>query len=79
MPVSPASAGSNTGPLLYWPPGTPLAEQPLHNHVPPPLRRLQQRLVHPLLLPVLDRCRPRYDPAYRPTPIPPEIAATIYD
>ena len=68
----------DTGPLLYWKPGTPLPEQPLHNHLPSPLTRLQQRLVHPLLLPILDRRRPAYDSSYQPVPIPPEIASGVY-
>jgi hypothetical protein len=70
--------GIDTGPLMYWKPGTPLLEQPLHNHIPQPFTRLQQRLVHPLLLPILDRRRPRYDRSFQPVPIPPEIARTIY-
>lgn len=71
--------GIDTGPLLFWKPGTALVEQPLRNHIPPPLTRLEQRLVHPLLLPILDRRRRQFDPSYQPTPIPSEIAATIYD
>jgi hypothetical protein len=70
--------GIDTGPLLYWQPNTPLPEQPLQNHVPPPFTRLQQRLVHPLLLPILDRRRKQYDPSYQPVPIPDEIARSIY-
>lgn len=71
--------GIDTGPLYYWQPGTDLPEQPLRNHIPPPLTRLKQRLVHPLLLPLLDRRRPKYDPSYQPVSIPPDIAAHLYD
>jgi hypothetical protein len=70
--------GVDTGPLLYWEPGKPFQEQPLHNHVPPTFKRLQQRLVYPLLLPILDRRRPTYDPSFEPISIPPEVAAGIY-
>ncbi|MGD1275947.1 MAG: glycosyltransferase family 2 protein [Tepidisphaeraceae bacterium] len=70
--------GIDTGPLYYWQPDTPLREIPLHNHIPPWHTRLARRMVHPLLLPILDRGRPRYDRAYRPTEIPPEVAASIY-
>jgi hypothetical protein len=67
-------SGVDTGPLLYWEPGTELPERPLHNHVPPLRRRLAQRIVHPLLLPLLDARRPPYDPAAAP---PKEIAAEV--
>jgi hypothetical protein len=67
------------GPLLHWPPGSPLVEQPLQNHLPAAHVRLAQRLIHPLLLPMLDSRRASYDRSYSPTPIPPEIAAHIYD
>jgi hypothetical protein len=62
--------GIDTGDLLYWEPGAPLKEVPMHNHVPPLRTRLQQRLIHPLLLPALDRRRRRFDPAYTPPLIP---------
>ena len=62
--------GIDTGPLLYWEPGTPLPEVRLRHHVPRWPTRLAQRAVHPLLLPVLDRRRPAFDPSYRPVSIP---------
>ena len=71
--------GIDMGPLLHWQPGTPLVEQPLHNHVPDALTRLQQRIVHPLLLPILDSRRPTYDPSFQATSIPPDVAEKIYD
>ncbi len=61
--------GIDVGPLRHWAPGTPLPEVPLYNHVPPWRIRLAQRIVHPLLLPLLDRTRKRWDPAIRPTPL----------
>jgi hypothetical protein len=71
--------GVDTGPLYFWDPGTELKEMPLRNHVPRPFTRLQQRLVHPLLLPILDRRRPKFDPSFQPTAIPADVAAKIYD
>ena len=71
--------GIDTGPLYYWEPGAPFREMPLHNHVPPTRIRIQQRIVHPLLLPILDRFRPDYDRSYKPVDIPPDVAAHIYD
>jgi hypothetical protein len=71
-------SGIDTGPLHFWAPGTELAEQPLYNHVPPMGRRVTQRLIHPLLLPILDRRRPTYDPAASPPqPIPAEVQAEL--
>jgi hypothetical protein len=69
----------DTGPLYYWAPGTPFQEMPLHNHIPPPRIRIKQRIVHPLLLPILDRLRPEYDRSYKPVDIPPDVAKHIYD
>lgn len=60
------NASIDSGPLLYWKPGTPLPEQPLHNHVPPMQKRLVQRIIHPLLLPALDRTRPQYNAGWQP-------------
>jgi hypothetical protein len=70
--------GIDTGPLYFWEPGTELKEMPLYNHVPRPHIRVQQRLVHPLLLPILDRRRPKFDKSFQPVDIPPDIAAKIY-
>jgi hypothetical protein len=71
--------GIDTGPLLYWQPNTPLPERPNQNHIPPLLTRLAQRIAHPLLLPLLDRFRPKYDFSYHPIPLPAEIASDIYE
>ncbi len=72
-------SGIDTGPLLYWEPGTALKEVPQFNHIPPLHVRLAQRLAHSALLSVLDRFRPRHDPLYQPTPLPTEIAGNIYE
>jgi hypothetical protein len=71
--------GIDTGPLYHWAPGTEFQEMPLHNHIPPMRIRIQQRIVHPLLLPILDRTRPGYDRSHKPVDIPPDLAAHIYD
>jgi len=65
--------GIDTGSLHFWEPGTPLKEEPLHNHLAPPMQRLVQRIIHPLLLPVLDPMRRTYSKSYQPCPIPPEV------
>lgn len=69
--------GIATGQLHYWPPGQPLAERPLHNHVPPPATRLGQRVIHPLCLPLLDRRRPRFSSSYTPPTIPEDVNEQI--
>jgi hypothetical protein len=73
-----SQAGIDTGPLYHWQPGTALVEQPLQNHIPPFTRRTAQRIVHPLLLPLLDRKRPRYDSSFQPTPFPADLNNRIY-
>lgn len=50
-----------------WLPNTPLLDVRPTDHLPGLTTRLQQRLIHPLLLPVMDRRRSRYDPAFQPT------------
>jgi hypothetical protein len=62
--------GIDTGQLHYWTPGTALEEQIIQSHVGSPLRRAIQRVAHPLLLPILDAQRKRYDPDYQPAEIP---------
>jgi hypothetical protein len=70
-------SGIDTGELHYWPPGTELVEKPLQNHVPKPLQRLAQRIIHPAFLPILDRRRRTYDMNYQPTAISEEANAAI--
>lgn len=71
------NAGVDSGPLHYWAPGTPLREEPLHNHVPPLKVRAAQRIIHPLLLPLLDARRATYNTAYQPRLIPEPINDAI--
>jgi glycosyltransferase involved in cell wall biosynthesis len=71
------NSGVDSGPLLYWEPGTQLREQPLYNHVPRSAQRLAQRLVHPLLLPVLDPLRPSFDPSFQPMLIADDVNDAI--
>ena len=56
----------DSGPLIYWKPGSPLPEVHLHPHLAPPAQRLLQRLVYSPLLPLLDLQRPSYDRSYQP-------------
>ena len=67
-------SGIDTGPLLYWTPGTELPMVRLTNHVPPLRTRLMQRAVHPLLLPILDRRRPAFDSSSEPEPLPTNLS-----
>jgi glycosyltransferase involved in cell wall biosynthesis len=67
-------AGLDTGTLHEWKPGEPLPDLHPTNHLPPAKTRLMQRMVHPLLLPLLDRRRPRYDRQFQPALIPQETA-----
>ena len=52
--------------LKYWAPGSRLERYNRTNHLAHPLKRVAQRIIHPLLLPVLDRLRPRYPADYAP-------------
>jgi hypothetical protein len=58
-----------SGALHYWKPNTELVEHPLYNHVTSGRVRLVQRIVHPALLPLLDRTRVKFDPGFKLTPI----------
>lgn len=60
--------------LREWAPGTELPDPRPRGHLPGPGTRLVQRLVHPLLLPLLDRRRPRYDKSFQPAAMPPVSA-----
>lgn len=61
--------GIDTGPLLYWQPGTVLPEVRLHGQIPSWPKRLAQRLVYAAALPFLDRLRPKFDQSSRPNVI----------
>lgn len=63
-------SGIDTGELHFWEPGTTLEEVPLHNHVPAPTKRLMQRVIYPVMLPILDTRRRSYDRTYSPEEIP---------
>ncbi len=69
--------GIDTGPLLYWKEGESLPEVHLFGHLPEFPRRLLQWAAHSTLLPWLDRCRPAFDPAYRPPILSEEDNARI--
>ncbi len=70
-------AGIDTGALNYWEPGTNLPQRPLPMVFDSTLRRATQRLIHPLLLPLLDRRRARFNRAYEPGLIPAEIQESL--
>ena len=69
--------GIDTGALLYWEPGSVLKEQPMYNHLAPPMQRLMQRVIHPALLPILDRARPSYDKSFEPQLIPVAVQQSL--
>jgi hypothetical protein len=56
--------------LEYWKPGTPLPVYNRMNHIAPPPKRMAQRVVHSVLLPVLDRMRPKFPADYQPERMP---------
>lgn len=59
--------------LRYWQQGTELPEVRCRNHLAAPPIRFAQRLVHALLLPLLDWQRPGWPEGARPRKIPPDI------
>src|SRR5262245_26483800 len=61
-----ASPGHTAGPLYEWLQGTALPEIRSTIHLAQPLKRLAQRIVHPIFLPALDRLRPSLCPDYFP-------------
>jgi hypothetical protein len=56
--------------LEYWKPGSQLPAYNRINHLASPPKRMAQRVVHSMLLPVLDRMRPRYPANFQPERIP---------
>ena len=62
--------GIDTGPLLFWEPGTELPETWLDDHVAAPATRLVQRIIHPALLPILDRRQKGWSGDYVPVELP---------
>ncbi len=63
-------SGVDTGPLLYWAPGTDLPPAADVSHLPAIPKRAVQRLIHPAMLPLLDRLRSGFDPHFSPREIP---------
>jgi hypothetical protein len=59
--------------LLYWGQGSALPEVKQLNHLARPHKRVVQRLIHAVGLPVLDRLRARYSDIDRPQSIAPEV------
>ncbi len=60
-------SGLDIDQVYEWQPGTPLKEVHPLDHLPSAKTRLAQRLIHPLMLPLLDSRRRRYDPSHQPT------------
>lgn len=58
--------GIDSGPLLYWQPGTTLPEASLYEAPAPFLRRIAQRVAYRCFVPWIDRRRSSYDSSYRP-------------
>jgi hypothetical protein len=67
----------DSGPLLYWQPGTPLQEQPLLTQRGPALQRTAKWLTYNTMLPILDRRRKQFDPSFQPHFIDEAINAQI--
>jgi hypothetical protein len=58
--------GIDTGPLLYWEPGSDLPESRIYSHLPKWSKRLTQRMVYRTSVSVLDRFRPQFDTESQP-------------
>ena len=72
-----AAPGHSEGKLRRWEPGTPLPDVRLYNHVSLGPTRLMQRIVHPLLLPLLDAGRAPFTDGWQPTLIPADVNEKI--
>lgn len=59
--------GIDTGPLLYWEPGTDLPDVRIYSHLPPRSKRIAQQLLYGTAVPVLDQLRPHFDKSSQPT------------
>jgi hypothetical protein len=59
--------------LHYWQPGTDLTEVRWTNHLAPPPKRVVQRIVHAVGLPLLDALRPGWVEGTYPGKIPAEV------
>jgi hypothetical protein len=68
--------GVDTGELRFWEPGTALpvvSTRPAYQ----PLQRSLQRIIHPLLLPILDRTRRVFDSTYEPALLPEPVQRAL--
>jgi hypothetical protein len=72
-----ASSGHTAGELLYLSPGEILPEVHSTAHLASLPKRLLQRLVHPLCLPILDRLRPGFSKNYQPDLIPDQVTLRL--
>jgi hypothetical protein len=63
--------------LQQWTAGEPLARVGYMNHLARPPKRVAQRLVHACMLPLLDRCRPKWPSDAYPQRIPPALVAQL--
>jgi len=64
---------TNTLGVRYWQSGTELPVYQFDNHLASPSKRIIQFFTHRLLLPILDRTRPKFPADYQPELIPPEV------
>ncbi len=58
--------GIDTGPLLYWKPGTELPEARIYSHIPQQPKRLVQKLIYSAAVPFLDQFRPKFNQSSSP-------------
>ena len=63
--------------LRCWVPGTPLPTYRFENHIARHPKRLVQRVVHGLMLPVLDRLRSKWPSNAVPMPIGNQVTASL--
>jgi hypothetical protein len=69
--------GIDTGPLYFWEPGTELRELHQRKFIAPARQRIMQRMIHPLLLPVLDARRQPYDRSFQHPMLPDEVQQAL--
>jgi glycosyltransferase involved in cell wall biosynthesis len=72
-----ASKGHTAGQLHEWLPGTILPEIDSLIHLAHPLKRLTQRIIHPVFLPILDGLRRSLPNDYKPARIPTNVTAAL--
>lgn len=60
-------SGLDVDQVYEWQPRSPLPQIHPSDHLPSLGKRMVQRLIHPLLLPLIDARRPTFDPAWQPT------------